>query len=235
MNIKAVNIILTFALGFCAVAQAQTRVPGEEEIRQLAKATVAAAIDNIGGAKVVIEPQYLGNRMAPPRCIMPMQATLASDREIAKNNTVKISCQSPDLDYPWQMFLSVRVDILRPVVVAAQHLGSGQMIEADSIRLEWVDQSQLRGAQFEDVQDLIGTRAKRRIAINSPIFSANVCFVCRGDAISIVAKTDGFMVKTKGEALQDGVIGDNIRIKNTRSNKHLDATIVGIGEVEVKM
>ncbi|MCL2913104.1 flagellar basal body P-ring formation protein FlgA [Shewanella corallii] len=235
MNIKAFNITATFLLGFCAQVSAQISVPSQEEIHQLAKATVAAKIDNIAGARVNIEPQMLATRMSPPRCSEPMQGSMASDREIGKNNTVKISCTSPDMDYPWQMFISVRVEILRPVVVADAHLGSGQLIDPDKIRLEWVDQSQLRGSQYEDTQDLVGTRAKRRIAKDSPIFSANVCFVCRGDKVDIMARTEGFMIKTQGEALQDGIVGDSIRIKNSRSNRRLDATIIGIGEVEVKM
>ncbi|MGI2259513.1 flagellar basal body P-ring formation chaperone FlgA [Shewanella sp. GXUN23E] len=235
MNIKAINIALSFLLGICFSVRAELTVPSEEEIQQLAKATVAEQIDNVAGAKVVIEPQMLGARMTPPRCEYPLQASMASDREINRNNTVKISCTTPDLDYPWQMFVAVRVEILRPVVVADAHIGPGQLLDEGNLRLEWLDETQLRGTQFEDVQDLLGTRAKRRIAKDSAIFAANVCYVCRGDQVEILARTPGFMVKTHGEALQDGVVGDQIRIKNTRSNKHLDAIITAVGAVEVKM
>ncbi|MCF1426735.1 MAG: flagellar basal body P-ring formation protein FlgA [Shewanella sp.] len=235
MNIKAINITFSFLLGICFTVRAELIVPSEEEIRQLAKATVAEQIDNIAGTKVVIEPQMLGARMTPPRCEYPLQASMASDREINRNNTVRISCTTPDLDYPWQMFVAVRFEILRPVVVADAHIDPGQLLGTDNLRLEWIDEIQLRGSQFENVHDLLGTRAKRRIAKDSAIFAANVCYVCRGDKVKILARAPGFMVKTYGEALQDGVVGDQIRIKNTHSNKQLDAIITAIAAVEVKM
>ncbi|WP_368664749.1 flagella basal body P-ring formation protein FlgA [Zoogloea sp. LCSB751] len=35
--------------------------------------------------------------------------------------------------------------------------------------------------------------------------------------------------------MQDGNIGDQIRVKNSSSNKELDAIVIAIGEVEVRM
>ena len=160
---------------------------------------------------------------------------MASNRAIKRNNTVKITCKSPQLQYPWQIFISVRVDILYPVVVARATLGPGDLIAKGDIVIKYVEQTILRGQQFNNLDEVVGTRVKRRMAPDQPIFSNNLCFVCKGDSVSIIARTENFEIKTVGEALQDGNLGDRIRIKNTYSNKRVDARVIDVGKVEVRM
>ncbi|MGL5668094.1 MAG: flagellar basal body P-ring formation chaperone FlgA, partial [Shewanella sp.] len=164
-----------------------------------------------------------------------IRVELASDREISRNNTVKVSCDTPDLTYPWQIFMSVRVDILFPVVVASETLAPGELISPTQVEIRYVDQNSLRGMQFSDTSQLTGVRVKRRVAKNFPIFANNLCFVCKNDSVSIYVRSSNFVLKTVGEALQDGNIGDQIRVKNSSSNKELDAIVTAIGEVEVRM
>ncbi|QSX28975.1 flagellar basal body P-ring formation protein FlgA [Shewanella cyperi] len=210
-------------------------VPTLSAIREAAEAAVAQKIEAPAEARVEIQAQSLDNRMSPPRCSDGISATLASNREIGKNNTVKVQCHSPDLDYPWQIFLSVRVDILFPMVVATRPVGAGELIGEGDVTLAFVDKSLLRGQQFAAESEVIGTRAKRRIAQDAPVYAANLCFVCRGDSVAIIARSEHFQIKTLGEALADGNIGDKIRVRNSSSNKELEAKVTGVGEVEVKM
>jgi flagella basal body P-ring formation protein FlgA len=85
------------------------------------------------------------------------------------------------------------------------------------------------------MQQLIGTRLKRRVSKDYPIFGSNICVVCKGDTVSIIARTEQFQIKTVGEAVEDGNLGQQIRVKNTRSNKTVDAIVTHVGEVQVKM
>ncbi len=186
-------------------------------------------------AQVEIIPQRLDSRLNIPRCSSPLTAEIASNRRISKNNTVKISCVSPDLDYPWQIFISVRVNIGFPVVVAKETLASGDVITQEQLVISYVDQTSIRGQHFNDISKVIGTRVKRRVTKNHPIFAKNLCYVCKGDTISIFARTQKFVIKTSGEALRDGNLGDTIRVRNISSNKTIEARVVGIGEVEIRM
>ena len=210
-------------------------VPTVSTISELAKEVISKKIEADSNAKVTITPQNLDDRLNPPRCFPPLEVELATDREISRNNTVKISCNSPDFDYPWQMFLSVRVSIEYPVVVSSSILSKGDLITAEHVEVKYVDQYSLRGQTFTDTNELIGTRSKRRVGKDMPILSSHLCFVCKGDAVSIFAKTETFIIKTIGESLRDGNLGDVIRVKNTNSNRQLDAIVIGVGEVEVKM
>ncbi|MFQ6370296.1 flagellar basal body P-ring formation chaperone FlgA [Shewanella sp. YIC-542] len=226
---------LTLGLWSAASMAQEPVAPDISAIETLAKETVAKKIQPAPNARVSIIPQTLDNRLVIPRCSSPLTAALASEREISRNNTVRVSCTSPDLDYPWQLYLSVRVSISYPVVVARETLAPGTLLSAAQMAVRYVDQYSVNGEQFDATAQLIGTRLKRRVPKDYPIFGSNICFVCKGDAVSIIARTEKFQIKTVGEATEDGNLGEQIRVKNTRSNKMIEATITKVGEVRVKM
>lgn len=205
------------------------------QVEKMAYEAVAVKMASVSDAKIIIEPQTLDSRIQLPRCLDNAKAELASNRAINRTNTVRISCSSPDLDYLWQMFLSVRVQITYPVVVTNQTLAPGELINSSNIKLQYLDQHSLRGKQFTDIASLDGVRVKRRVAQGHPIFADNVCFICKGDSVSIYAISDNFQIKTQGEALADGNIGDRIRVRNSKTNKQINAYIEKIGIVSIRM
>ncbi|ABK47552.1 MULTISPECIES: flagellar basal body P-ring formation chaperone FlgA [Shewanella] len=235
MKVNLVYFLCVIALFLTSAANAAPEVPSVSAISELAKALINEKISVPANAKVEIAPQPIDNRLLPAQCASPIKVELASDREISRNNTVKVSCDTPDLAYPWQIFMSVRVDILFPVVVASETLAPGELISPTQVEIRYIDQNSLRGMQFSDTSQLSGVRVKRRVAKNFPIFANNLCFVCKNDSVSIYVRSSNFVLKTVGEALQDGNIGDQIRVKNSSSNKELDAIVTAIGEVEVRM
>ncbi|ASK69933.1 flagella basal body P-ring formation protein FlgA [Shewanella bicestrii] len=235
MKVNLVYFLCVIALFLTSAANAAPEVPSVSTISELAKALINEKISVPANAKVEIAPQPIDNRLLPAQCASPIKVELASDREISRNNTVKVSCDTPDLAYPWQIFMSVRVDILFPVVVASETLAPGELISPTQVEIRYIDQNSLRGMQFSDTSQLSGVRVKRRVAKNFPIFANNLCFVCKNDSVSIYVRSSNFVLKTVGEALQDGNIGDQIRVKNSSSNKELDAIVTAIGEVEVRM
>ncbi|GGP38753.1 flagella basal body P-ring formation protein FlgA [Shewanella algicola] len=235
MKVIFLCFLCSLSLSLPAFASEEAVAPSLSTIYQLAKEAVEEKMDVDSNAKVDITPQNLEGRLTPPRCYPPISVELASDREISRNNTVKIGCETPDYDYPWQMYLSVRVSIQYPVVVATELLSPDEIIDYRHLSIEYVDQYSLKGQFFSDVKELIGSRVKRRVAKDSPLIGNNLCFVCKGDMISIYAKTQSIQIKTLGEALRDGNIGESIRVKNSQSNKQLEAIVIAVGEVEVRM
>ncbi|ESE41187.1 flagellar basal body P-ring formation chaperone FlgA [Shewanella decolorationis] len=235
MKVNLVYFLSVFAFFISTASNAAPVAPSISAISELAKALINEKISVPANAKVEILPQTIDNRLLPSQCSSPIHVELASEREISRNNTIKVSCDTPDLSYPWQIFMSVRVDILFPVVVASETLAPGELINPTQLEIRYVDQNSLRGMQFNDINQLSGVRVKRRVAKNYPIFANNLCFVCKNDAVSIYVRSNNFVLKTLGEALQDGNIGDQIRVKNSSSNKELDAIVTAIGEVEVRM
>ncbi|MGL5359114.1 MAG: flagellar basal body P-ring formation chaperone FlgA [Shewanella sp.] len=240
-----VNLVFFCSLFFlCLPAMANSVPPGAETqgsapsvsaISELAKALIQEKIAAPDNARVDIIPQAFDRRMLPAQCASPLKVELASEREISRNNTLKVSCDTPDQAYPWQMFISVRVEMLFPVVVATTPLAPGELLQSSQMAVRYIEQNNLRGMQFSEPAQLTGARVKRRVAKDAPILGNNLCFVCKNDVISIYVRSASFVLKTPGQALQDGTQGERIKVKNSSSNKTLDAIVTGIGEVEVRM
>lgn len=117
MKVNLVYFLSVFAFFISTASNAAPVAPSISAISELAKALINEKISVPANAKVEILPQTIDNRLLPSQCSSPIHVELASEREISRNNTIKVSCDTPDLSYPWQIFMSVRVDILFPVVV----------------------------------------------------------------------------------------------------------------------
>ena len=61
------------------------------------------------------------------------------------------------------------------------------------------------------------------------------CNVCKGDKVTILASFKGMTIKTQGEALEDGRVGDNIAIRNIKSGKMIQAQVTNALQVEVNI
>ena len=235
MKVNLAHFFFAILLTVFTTSAAQAAIPSISAIEKLAKETVSKKIQAPPQAQIEIEPQTIDSRLALPDCRGPLTVEMATDREIGRNNTLKVSCPVTGQGYPWQIFMSVRVNIRFPVIVPNQTLAQGTTLSRENLAIIYIDQVNLNGQQFDDPTPLIGAKLKRRVTKDYPIFQSNVCFVCKGDQVSIIASTENFQIKTTGVAMQDGNIGEQIRVKNARSNKIIDALVAKVGEVHVNM
>ena len=96
MKVNLVCFFSVFALFMPAFASAEPIVPTVSAISELAKALISEKISVPANAKVDISPQIVDARMLPSQCSSPIQVELASDREISRNNTLKVSCNTQE-------------------------------------------------------------------------------------------------------------------------------------------
>ena len=64
---------------------------------------------------------------------------------------------------------------------------------------------------------------------------ANVPIIERGKSVTIIVRSGGIMVKTKGEALESGALGQSIKVRNLSSKTVLTAVVMAKDTVEVSM
>lgn len=235
MKVKYCICVLFLLLPISAIGQNIATAPSLSTLSKIAIAAVEKKIVAPAGANVRITPQKLHSTQYIPMCVGQVEAKLASERDIKRNNTVKISCNSPEFDYPWQLFISVRVEILFPVVVTQSLLGAGHIIEQSDITIAYVDTHSLRGQQLNHISEVIGAKLKRRIPADTPLFDSHFCLVCKDDTVIIIAHSANLTIKTQGKALSEGNIGDNIQISNTYTQKTFNAVVTSVGQVEVRL
>ncbi|WP_067663719.1 flagellar basal body P-ring formation chaperone FlgA [Ferrimonas marina] len=222
-------LFLAFFAAYSAQAQELTPL---SEIQQTAEEYVAAFTEAPGDARVEIRANPLDKRLRFERCQLPLVANAPGNSGSGRYVTVQVACPDPD---GWSLYVPVQTQIQYPVVVITAALAGESLLSDDLLTVEFRDSQTLRGNHFTDPHELQGARLIRRLGAGQPVRRNNVCQVCRGDMVTILARVGGMEIKTSGEALGSGAVGDTIRVKNNRSERMIDARVVAVGTVEVRM
>ncbi|MFM2485055.1 flagellar basal body P-ring formation chaperone FlgA [Celerinatantimonas yamalensis] len=155
-----------------------------------------------------------------------------TNNEIRKDNTVRVTC---DESNNFRLYVPVKVKTLIPVVTMKNTANSGDMLDSSDLTVSYIDQTQIFGSYYSDINSLLGAKLKRRVNRNSPLTGYDICIVCRGDTVKIVASGKGFYISAGGTALADGLVGDTIRVRNNQSQRVITALIKSVGQVMIRM
>ena len=134
------------------------------------------------------------------------------------------------------MPLAGRVTIKRHVPVLARKLESGTIIGLSDI--DWLDvpEDRLSDSTITDAQQLVGRELRHTTADNEPLRMNDVLpprLVTRGSLVTMKIETPMMVITTQGKALQDGAMGEVVRVLNTQSNRMIEGTVDGSGSVRV--
>lgn len=200
-----------------------------EYIETFAKQALVASLNEEKNKQVSVEVSPIDPRVVIKPCSSELHANIPQKLR-SRNVNVQITC---DDSIPWSIYLPARVRIKIPVVVATLAIDKGSLLTGDNIEVRWLDELKIRGEKMHNVNALIGAKANRNLMKGAAVTKRNICLVCKGDNVTIVAATSGLTLKTRGSSLSNGHIGDKVMVKNARSGKLVSATISGINEVEI--
>jgi len=130
-----------------------------------------------------------------------------------------------------------RVTVKREVAVLSKRLEAGTVVgEAD---VDWllVPDTRLTSDMITDMTQLVGRELRRDTAEGQPIRSRDLLaprLITRGSIVTLKVETPYLLVTAQGRALQDGSIGDTVRITNTQSNRVVTGTVESSGVVRVQ-
>ncbi len=135
--------------------------------------------------------------------------------------------------------VSCRVLAFAWVPTAGTDLDRHTTLTSDNIRWERREITTIRGRWFDSPSEMNHTvwrtnRKVRRGDILTLDYLEEKPQVVRGQFIDLVASVAGVQVETEGLALEDGSIGDKVRVKNTQSGTQLYGLVQGEGKVEVQ-
>lgn len=133
--------------------------------------------------------------------------------------------------------VSGRIERLVAVPVLRNSLKNGDIIGVQDI--DWIDmaQNKIPAGTAMTEKDLIDMTPKRVAAAGKPMLLLDLTppkMVDRGDAITLVFETGAMTLTAKGKALQDGALGDMVRVANTDSNKSLQGVVTAHREVTIR-
>ncbi|APD89109.1 flagella basal body P-ring formation protein FlgA [Alteromonas mediterranea] len=187
--------------------------------------------DNAQDTSIDVAIVKIDDRINIPDCPTGFQYNASQEALSQSYISVRVSCQNNE----WYLFTSSQVTRTKEIVVTQGAVSPGTVLTSSNLTLAKVDVRRLRHTAFTDLEALIGARMKRRVTNGQAIQSNMLCFVCKGDRITITAEVAGMEVKTAGIAQQDGVVGDNIKVLNASSRKAVIARVASPEEVVIHL
>lgn len=129
-----------------------------------------------------------------------------------------------------------RVQRLIDVPVPVKRLSPGTVISEGDIEMIRVKESELSRNMVTDEGQLIGQSAKRTLIAGQPVALGSVeppVLVQRNGLVTVVLKSGAMLLTAQAKAIEDGAQGEVIRVKNTQSDRVIEAVVTGLNRVEV--
>ncbi len=168
-------------------------------------------------------------------CTDPLKVALFNPPvPLAGRITLQINCTAPT---PWKIYVKATVHVLKAVIVAIRPLARGYTITMADVQLQERPMESLRQNYFESTAAVIGKTLKQSVATGTVISATaldNARMVKKNQQVTITSGASATInVKTNGVALSDGSMGERISVRNSASNKVIEATVLAPGLVSV--
>jgi len=174
----------------------------------------------------------IDSRVRLAQCNAQLNFEMANARNFTRQFPVKVTCNG---DKPWKTYVQVIVTETVEALVLTRSVVKGTRIEPDMLRLTTIDKHYAKSRSIVDSSSVVGGRAMRNLTQGYQIGQSDVCLVCKGDDVAIIAKSNSMMIKTSGTAIEDGSIGESIKVKNSSSQRIIKGIIGDLREVYVNL
>lgn len=223
-------IFLFLSLG-CSYSFAETNY--RKELENFAQTVVFDKYHSLyqlqKNEKLYLKVAPLDKRVNYPVCATELIGEIVKNK-IKSNTSVKISCLDKK---KWTNYIRVKVTVLQQVIVVNSSLGKGQTLTRSNISSVYMNKSRIRNGSFTALDTLYGARLKRNLTAHKIIKSRDICFVCKGDKVTINATKTGLSIRASGIALNDANHGGTVRVKNSRTQRIVVGTVSSLKEVNV--
>ena len=185
-----------------------------------AQAFLQDAARNLGNDVTVTVP---ASDVALPPCTDPQPFLPGHDQRLLGRVTVGVRCGDGQTRY-----LQARVTAIGQYWVAARDIPAGTLVTESMLEVRRGDLTTLPRQAVLDESAAVGRVATRTLARGSVVQSSQLqapALIQRNRTVSVEAIGEGFRVVRQGEALQDGALGDTVRVR--MSNRSILTGVVG--------
>ena len=134
------------------------------------------------------------------------------------------------------MYIPVTVDIYADIVVANRNLHKGDILRASDIEFHRVNTSTAGRGYIDDIARVEGMELKKPIKEGQLVKMSHIKkpdIILKGQSVTVSSSTMFLTVESPGIALHNGQLGEQIKVKNERSNRVVSAHVIAPGKVEV--
>ena len=119
-------------------------------------------------------------------------------------------------------------------LVPVRRLAAGEVLRAEDVRIDRVRAD--RAGQLADPAAAVGLTLRRPIAAGQPLAQTDLtrpAVVARNSAVMMLITAPGMSVGAQGRALEDGAMGEVIRVQTVASRAVVAGEVTGPGRVRV--
>lgn len=180
-----------------------------------------------------ITAAQIDSRLQLPACEQNLDVFAQSGEIKPGRNTLAIRCHGLKA---WTIYSTVLVREFKNVLIAGKQLDRNEVIGQEHLSTETREISTLQQGYLSDPDEIINRQATRFIAAGSVLYRmhyAEPTLIKRGERVNIQSGRPGLLITSSGEALMDGIKGQQIRVKNISSNRVIQATVTNPSVVTV--
>ena len=147
--------------------------------------------------------------------------------------TVKIQCMQSK---PWSIYVPVKSEIYGEILIVDKSLGRGHVLVEDDLHKQKVNITALKRGYVQSMTQVIGMELKRPFSRGAVINLSHLKkpnIVTKGQEVVVESRSALLRVESSAIALNSGYEGQQIKVKNTRSNRIVAGTVVAPGRVSV--
>ncbi|NKD87954.1 flagellar basal body P-ring formation protein FlgA [Haematospirillum sp. 15-248] len=137
---------------------------------------------------------------------------------------------------PKKLRLSGRLHETVELPVLTRPMTRREIIRAKDITWKRVRHKELRDSALVDADRIIGMELRRSLRPGEPVSAGDVerpVLVARGQMVVIELHTANMSLTARGQALENGSLGDNIRVENLQGKRTVVGTVTGQRTIRV--
>ena len=235
--LKNLLIILLLSINFIFVAfplSAKTANSlAHDALLQQVSDFVQEQVNPHNTPNITVKAMPLDSRIRITQCQSELEFEMPSRQRFTRHFPIKATCY--DNGANWKAYVQVRVYEYIETIVTTTHIAKGEVVSKDMIKTALVDKSKVRAKSTDAMENIIGGRAMRNISRGFQVSGSDVCLVCKGDSVSIIADYNNLSIKTSGTALENGSFGESIQVKNNSSERIVKGVIGDLRQIFIKL
>ncbi len=215
-------------------ADAKTAATVKRAADEIAKADVVARLARELKARGLPENAELSVHsnafplLVPAKSAWRFETVFAEYDERRKTFSATLRLIAGD-DAPRDLDFTGKATYTLEIPTAKRDLKAGLILTRDDIVLKTVSaDSARRRSDPAKIDDLIGKEIKRGVRAGNAIDAGDVqtqVMVAKGKTVTLTFAKGGIMLSTKGKALENGGLGDAVRVMNAQSKNVVEGTV----------
>ncbi len=216
-----ITAIMLWCLAFCSAAENH-----KEKFENLVRADALSYYQSLGHSIDSIEiTSKLPARLHASKCNDMHINRFPEKATPLKKVRYEIDCEDGQTHRGYAI-----IKLWTKAIVSTRQINVGESIDESVLTTRSIDISRLRGGFTTNLQEVVGYRVKRKIKQHQAItfmYLTAPDLVTKGEIVTLQAQGNGFVASTKAQSLQDGKLGERIKVRNLSSNKIIQAQVIG--------